>query len=84
MARRGTTKRQELYLVFGGELTDPTSNRFADTAKLEAVGIYASYRQAVEAWRGAAQRTVDNALMRYFVVPLDQLLSPAKRGKTRV
>ena len=28
------------------------------------------------AWKGAAQKTVDNALMRYFVVHLHRLLDP--------
>jgi hypothetical protein len=31
----------------------------------------------VEAWRGKAQATIDNAHVRYFVVHLHRLLDPA-------
>jgi hypothetical protein len=68
--------RQLLHLVFGGELVDPAGTEFVDTGKLDIVGIYPSYRDAHEAWRAAAQRTVDDAHMRYFVVHLHRLLDP--------
>jgi hypothetical protein len=46
------------------------------------VGFYPNYREALDAWRGAAQRTVDNAQMRYFVVHIHKLMDPeaAKAG----
>jgi hypothetical protein len=76
---------QLLHLVFGGELTDPSELEFVETEKLDIVGIYPNYKAAHDAWRGAAQRTVDNAHMRYFVVHLHRLLDPAtdstKAGK---
>jgi hypothetical protein len=68
---------QLLHLVFGGELTSVDSVTFADLSRLDIVGIYPNYRTAYEAWKGRAQQTVDNALMRYFIVHLHRLLDPA-------
>lgn len=67
---------QKLHLVMGGRVTDPQTLEFADLAKVELVGIYPDYDSAVKAWRGAAQRTVDDAEMRYVVVHLHKLLTP--------
>lgn len=67
---------QLLHLVFGGELTSLETNQFRDTSKLDIVGIFPNYAEAYSAWKGAAQRTVDNAHMRYFVVHLHRLLDP--------
>jgi len=44
------------------------------------VGIYDSYAAAEDAWRGAAQRTVDDAEMKYVVVHLHRLLEPDMEG----
>ncbi len=68
-----TTK---LHLVFGGELTDPQINEFRDPDNIDVIGIFPSYEKAHMAWKDAAQRTVDNAHMRYFVVHLHRLLDP--------
>ena len=68
--------KQLLHLVFGGELTDLKGTEFRDLNKLDIVGIYPNYKAAHAAWRGAAQATVDNAHMRYFVVHLHRLLDP--------
>ncbi len=68
--------KQLLHLVFGGELSDPTDMEFKDLSKLDIVGMYPNYRQALEAWRGKAQSTVDNAHMRYFVVHIHRLMEP--------
>lgn len=67
---------QLLHLVFGGELKSLDSHEFRDIGKLDIVGIYPNYASARAAWRGKAQATVDNALMRYFVVHLHRLLEP--------
>jgi hypothetical protein len=67
---------QLLHLVFGGELDDFDEIRFADLAKLDIVGIYPDYATAHAAWKAASQRTVDNALMRYFIVHMHRLLDP--------
>jgi hypothetical protein len=62
-----------LHLVFGGELKDPQGTEFVDPSNLEVVGIYPNYATAQEAWRAAAQRTVDNAQMRFFIAHLPRL-----------
>ena len=74
--------KQLLHLVFGGELLDPDGTEFVDLEKLDIVGIYPNYRLAYEAWRAAAQRTVDDANMRYFVVHLHRLLDPEAAGES--
>ncbi|MGH6864762.1 MAG: DUF4170 domain-containing protein [Methyloceanibacter sp.] len=68
--------RQLLHLVFGGELTELDKLEFSDLEKLDIVGIYPNYAQAYDAWKDAAQRTVDDAHMRYFIVHLHRLLDP--------
>ncbi|HWE05312.1 MAG TPA: DUF4170 domain-containing protein [Rhizomicrobium sp.] len=68
--------KQLLHLVFGGEVVTPDSVEFRDTSKLHVVGIYPDYNEAYSAWRAAAQATVDNAHMRYFVVHIHRLLDP--------
>ncbi|MEP9360658.1 DUF4170 domain-containing protein [Sphingomonas sp. KR3-1] len=66
----------KLHLVFGGRVTDPQTLDFVDPSKLDIVGIYPDFAEAEKAWRGAAQRTVDDAEMRYVVVHLHRLLEP--------
>ncbi|HWK88010.1 MAG TPA: DUF4170 domain-containing protein [Xanthobacteraceae bacterium] len=68
--------RQLLHLVIGGELTEMGSNEFRDLSKVELVGVYPNYASAYTAWKARAQQTVDNALMRYFIVHLHRLLDP--------
>jgi hypothetical protein len=65
-----------LHLVFGGELSNVTGMEFKDLGKLDIVGIYPNYASAYVAWKEKAQRTVDNAEMRYFIVHLHRLLDP--------
>jgi len=72
--------RQLLHLVFGGELKSLDGVEFADVAALDIVGIYPSYAEAYQAWKGAAQRSVDNAHMRYFIVHMHRLLDPELTG----
>ncbi len=69
--------RQLLHFVFGGELISVDSTEFRDPSALHAVGIYPNYKAAYDAWKAAAQRTVDNALMRYFIVHMHRLLDPS-------
>ncbi|PZQ95505.1 MAG: DUF4170 domain-containing protein [Cereibacter sphaeroides] len=64
---------QQLHLVFGGELTDPTRTVFRDVSKIHVVGIFPNYDEAYRAWKAEAQRTVDNAHMRYFIAELGRL-----------
>ena len=68
--------KQLLHLVFGGELTALDSIVVQDLSKLDIVGIFPNYRAAHAAWRAAAQASVDNAHIRYFVVHIHRLLEP--------
>lgn len=68
--------KQLLHFVFGGELTAPHSMEFKDLTKLDLVGMYPNYAEALKAWRAKAQSTVDNAQMRYFVVHIHRLMEP--------
>lgn len=70
------TPKQLLHFVFGGELKSLTDIEFHDLNKLDFVGMYPNYAEAHKAWKGAAQRTVDNAQMRYFIVHMHRLLDP--------
>jgi hypothetical protein len=67
---------QLLHLVFGGELKSLKGTDFTDPKKLDIVGIYPNYAEAYKAWKGAAQRTVDSAQTRYFIVHIHKLLDP--------
>jgi hypothetical protein len=80
MRAADTTSRpakQLLHLVFGGELKSLADVEFANVSELDIVGIYPSYAEAYQAWRGVAQRTVDNAHLRYFIVHVHRLLDPS-------
>lgn len=69
------------FIVYGGELTNvgaPTPAKFDLSVfrapeKVELVGFYPDRAQANVAWRGRAQATVDNALMRFFVHEVDNV-----------
>lgn len=69
--------RQLLHLVFGGELSSVDSTEFRNPAALHVVGVYPSYKAAYDAWKAASHHTVDNALMRYFIVHMHRLLDPS-------
>lgn len=71
-----TAQKQLLHLVFGGELTDLHKVEFNDLEKLDIIGIFPDYATAYDAWKDAAQRSVDNAHMRYFIVHMHRLLDP--------
>lgn len=66
----------KLHLVFGGRVKDPRTLEFEDLKALDVVGFFEDYKTAEEAWRGAAQKSVDDAEMRYVVVHLHRLLEP--------
>lgn len=68
--------KQLLHLVFGGELKDLEGTEFANLDELDIVGMYPNYASAFNAWKSAAQRTVDKANMRYFIVHMHRLLDP--------
>jgi myo-inositol-1(or 4)-monophosphatase len=68
--------KQLLHIVIGGELKDIGGAEFADLDKVDFIGAFANYRSAYDAWKAAAQRTVDNARMRYFILHAHRLMDP--------
>ena len=71
---------QLLHLVIGGELVDPMKTEFIDLEKVDFVGAFPNYQTAKDAWKSAAQRSVDNAHMRYFILHAHELIDPDKDG----
>ena len=69
---------QQLYLVMGGRVSDPRAIKFQDPESIHVAGVYADYERAEDAWRSNAQRTVDDAEMKYVIVHLHKLLDPEK------
>ncbi|MET0370992.1 MAG: DUF4170 domain-containing protein [Sphingobium sp.] len=66
----------KMHLVMGGRVKDPQGLDFVDLNAVDFVGVFPDYASAEAAWRGAAQRTVDDAAMRYVIVHLHRLLEP--------
>ncbi len=75
--------KQRLHLVIGGELTAIGANEFRDLSKVEVVGVYPNYAAAYAVWKAKAQQTVDNAMIRYFIVHVHRLLDPETNTITR-
>lgn len=71
----------KLHFVFGGKVLDPQGVDFADLKALDMVGIFDNYQDAEDAWRSSAQRTVDDAEMKYVIVHLHRLLEPDISGE---
>lgn len=67
---------QKLHLVMGGRVRDPQALDFVNLEDIDLVGVYPDYEAAEEAWRGKAQKTVDDAEIRYVIVHLHRLLEP--------
>lgn len=67
---------QLLHIVIGGELKDVRETEFRDLAAIDFVGAFPNYEEAYKAWKAKAQATVDNALMRYFIIHAHRLLDP--------
>lgn len=70
------TAKQLLHLVIGGELKDIAEPEFKDLGAVHFVGAYPNYATAFAAWKAHAQRTVDQAQMRYFIIHAHRLLDP--------
>ena len=51
-------------------------HEFRDLSAVDIVGVFPDYAQAYTAWKAAAQRTVDHASTRYFIVHMHRLLEP--------
>lgn len=71
---------QRLHLVFGGELVSPQQNIFRAVNGIHIVGMFPDYATAFAAWKAEAQRTVDNAHMRYFIAHIHRLSDEGKAG----
>jgi hypothetical protein len=71
----------KLHLVFGGRVKDPQGLDFTDLNQIDLVGIFNNYADAEDAWRANAQRTVDDAEMKYVIVHLHRLLEPDVEAK---
>lgn len=67
---------QKLHLVMGGRVRDPQGVEFVDLDQLDLVGVFGEYAAAEEAWRANAQRSVDDAEMKYVIVHLHRLMEP--------
>ena len=67
---------QKLHLVMGGRVKDPQGLEFVDLKAIDLVGVFPDYATAEDAWRAAAQKTVDDAEMRYVIVHMHRLLEP--------
>jgi myo-inositol-1(or 4)-monophosphatase len=76
MTKSAKPDQQLLHIVFGGELKSVDTVEFEDLTKIDFVGAFANYSQAFDAWKAAAQRTVDHAEMRYFILHAHRLLDP--------
>jgi hypothetical protein len=72
--------KQLLHLVLGGRVKYTKSTEFENLDEVDIVGLFPSYAEALKAWRGKAQSTVDDARMRYFVVHLHRLMEPHEEG----
>ena len=46
---------------------------FRDVEDIHIVGIFPDYQSAYNAWKSEAQRTVDNAHMRYYIAHIHRL-----------
>jgi len=68
--------KQLLHLVMGGRVTDPQGVEFQDLNAIDIVGVFPNYAAAEDAWRSHAQKTVDDAEMKYVIVHLHRLLEP--------
>ncbi len=80
MTDRNSDDMQLLHLVIGGELIDPNKTEFKNLSEVDFIGAYPNFELAHAAWKSAAQRTVDNAHMRYFVLHAHELIDPDKDG----
>lgn len=70
------SERSKIHLVMGGRVKDPRGLEYENLDEVDLVGVYKDYEEAEEVWRGYAQRTVDDAEMKYVVVHLHRLLEP--------
>jgi hypothetical protein len=75
-----TSQKQLLHLVFGGELNRLGSTEFEDINSLGIAGVDPNRATVRAGWDARAQRSVDNAQMRRFIVHLHRLLNAESTG----
>lgn len=63
-------KKKSLYVVFGGRVTDTRGRDFVDPKNVDVKGFYENYDEAIDAWRAASQRNVDDAFTKFVIVRL--------------
>ena len=73
------TRRQHLYLVFGGYLKKIGIDNFSNIKSLEYVGIYESLSEAKKAWKSKSIKNIDYANKKFKVVPLFNLFDPSEK-----
>ncbi|WP_422343858.1 DUF4170 domain-containing protein [Parasphingorhabdus sp.] len=70
------SERSKIHLVMGGRVKDPRGLDYENLDEVDLVGVYPNYEEAEDVWRSNAQRTVDDAEMKYVIVHLHKLLEP--------
>ena len=63
-----TTDKGPFY-VTGGEYADSSFTKLVAGARLETYGPFDDYETARKEWRGRTMATIDNAMIRYQIVP---------------
>lgn len=64
------------FVVIGGDLVDTQREEFRDLSKVIFVGAYATWAEAHKAWRSEMGWNVDNAIRRYFILPITAYSGP--------
>ncbi len=62
--------KKELFVVFGGKVTDTRGRDFVDPKKVDVKGFFESHEEALGAWRAASQMNVDDAFTKFVIVRL--------------
>ena len=62
------------FFVIGGEYADTSFEKIADGKELEEYGPFPE-REAKEFWRNITGKTVDNAMVRYFLKAAEEINS---------
>ncbi len=64
------TSKKNLFVVFGGKVSDTRGRDFVDPKKVDVRGFFESYDEAIVAWRAASQMNVDDAFTKFVIVRL--------------
>ena len=70
--------KQNLYLVFGGNLKKIGLDAFSNINSLEYVGIYDSLKEAKKSWKSSSIKNIDYANKKFKLVPLFNLFDPTE------